>query len=414
MKINILTSALMVSILLIARAAAAGDPEYLGQFETTLVPNVEDFERVIFKLDTGERLKGAGTFDPTAHFAAGRLLDPQTQQYSVLAYLVEEKGKDPFVFVDSNDDNTISADEKYELKRTPDDTYVWNTTAMLRVKEGMFKACPIFIRYFKSVIAEKMTREDRLITQSTEVLARGKVDVKGKSVLVNYAYDLRGKKVNPKSGWLGVDIDENGEIDMDNLSPEAAKANEETVVFRVGNMYLSTKKADVSKNQIVLREHEAKEYKRIELYLNKDFPDFAFTDFEGKKHRFSEFKGKFVLLDIWGFWCGPCRRELPYIREASRRFQTRNLQVVGLNTDENFTIDSMKKALKDSQMTWTQAQFESVTGFLRDGIRVNSFPTTFLISPEGKILSMSRSERDEPDLRGADLLTTLDEILPNP
>jgi hypothetical protein len=45
-------------------------------------------------------------------------------------------------------------------------------------------------------------------------------------------------------------------------------------------------------------------------------------------------------------------------------------------------------------------------------LRITSFPSTFLISPEGKILSMSRSDRDEPHLRGEDLLETLDEILP--
>jgi thiol-disulfide isomerase/thioredoxin len=209
-----------------------------------------------------------------------------------------------------------------------------------------------------------------------------------------------------------MDGDGDGKVDMDNLSPEAAKANNEVVIFRVGDMYLSTKKADAEKNQIVLRQHEAKEYKRLELYIGKEFPEFTFSDFDGKKRKFSEFRGKYVLLDIWGFWCPPCRKELPYIREANRRFGNRNLQVIGLNTDEDLTIDSMKKALKDNGMIWTQGQFESVVDFLRVGLRINSFPTTFLISPEGKIISMSRQERDEPDLRGEDLLESLDEVLP--
>jgi len=73
----------------------------------------------------------------------------------------------------------------------------------------------------------------------------------------------------------------------------------------------------------------------------------------------------------------------------------------------------MKKALKDNGMIWTQAKFESVVEFLQAGLRVNSFPTTFLISPEGKILSISRQARKEPDLRGKDLLDSLDEILPS-
>ena len=236
---------------------------------------------------------------------------------------------------------------------------------------------------------------------------------KGRKVIVQYALPAGEKKVNPQQGWLGVDIDGDGAIDMDNLSPEAARADAEAVVFRVGDTYLSTKKADVSKNQIVMRENDAKDYKRFELSMGKLFPEFNFIDFEGKKRKISEFRGKYVLLDIWGFWCGPCRKELPYIREAHKRFQGRNLEIVGLNTDEDFTIESMKKGLKDSGMTWTNAKFASVVDFLRVNLRITSFPTTFLISPEGKILSMSRQERDEPDLRGKDLLDSLDEVLPN-
>ena len=164
--------------------------------------------------------------------------------------------------------------------------------------------------------------------------------------------------------------------------------------------------------ELVLRQHEAKEYKRLELNIGKEFPEFTFSDFDGKKHRFSEFRGKYVLLDIWGFWCPPCRKELPYIREAQKRFGSRNLEVIGLNTDADYTIDSMKKSLKDNGMIWTQAKFDSVMEFLSSGLRITSFPTTFLIGPDGKILSMGRGERKEPDLRGADLLDSLDEVLP--
>ena len=343
----------------------------------------------------------------------GKLQDPQTQQYSVLAYLVEEKGKEPVIFADSNDDHMIAANEKYALKRGVDDTYIWSANIMLQVKSGgLFKFCPVYVRYFKGFTADKMTAEDRLVLQSTETLARAKVNIKGKDVLFQYGYHFLDKKVDPQKGLLGVDADGNGDIDMDSLSPEAADADKETVVFRVGDLYVSTKKADIAANQVIIREHSASEYKRIELYLNKPFPDFGFTDFEGKKHKFSEYRGKYILLDIWGFWCGPCRRELPYVREANRRFAGRNLQVVGLNTDPDYTVEEMKKALADNQMTWPQAQLTSVSDFLGKNLRVHTYPTTFLISPEGNILSMARSDRDEADLRGKALLSSLDEILP--
>jgi thiol-disulfide isomerase/thioredoxin len=394
--------------------ANPGGAEYIGQFDKSLVANVEEFERVILKRDAADKWAGLGSFASSANFSSGRFSNPQTGQFSVFALLVENGNDTPVIFADVNDDSKLTSDEKFPLvQEKKDNPFLWTTTIPIGLKEGFFSSCPIFVRYFKSIQTEKMATGDRLVTQSTEVMARGSVDVKGRKVIVQYALPAGEKKVNPQQGWVGVDIDGDGAVDMDNLSPEAARADAEAVVFKVGDTYLSTKKADVSKNQIIMREHEAKEYKRFELGMGKLFPEFNFTDFEGKKRKISDFRGKYVLLDIWGFWCGPCRKELPYIREAHKRFQGRNLEIVGLNTDEDFTIESMKKGLKDSGMTWTNAKFDSVVDFLRVNLRITSFPTTFLISPEGKILSMSRQERDEPDLRGKDLLESLDEVLPN-
>jgi hypothetical protein len=86
--------------------------------------------------------------------------------------------------------------------------------------------------------------------------------------------------------------------------------------------------------------------------------------------------------------------------------------VFGLNTDDEYSGIDVKASMKSSQMTWPQAQKASVREMLSTNLRIHSFPATFLISPEGNIISMSRSRRDEPGLRGRDLLTTLDEILP--
>lgn len=406
-SINLLST---LVCLFFAFSAVAAD--FTGQFEPNLIANTEDSEQVILKLVTRDKIKGTFEVAENAHLAAARIMDPRTQNYSIIALLVEERGELPVIYIDLDGDNALSKEERLTLKPSEtDNPYLWQVTAELKMKEGIFKVCPVFIQYYKSVKMEKMGPEDRLITQTTEVMARGAVDIKGKKVLFQYAYLADKNKVDPQMGLLGVDQDGDGKVDMGKMSPESTKANEETVVFRVGDTYVATKKADIGKNQIIVTEREAKDYKRLEVNIGKEFPDFSFTDFDGKKRKFSEFRGKYVLLDVWGFWCGPCRRELPYLREAHRRFGARNLVIVGLNTDENYTIDSMKKGLADSGMTWTNAQFSSVVDFLRVGLRVNSFPTTFLIAPDGKVISISRTDRDELSLRGSALLESLDKQL---
>lgn len=412
---NLKPSALRLAAIFLLTATLAvlsvrADGEYTGQFDTKLVAFTEDTERVIFKPASRDSLRGSKVPEEDIHLTSNRLINPVGA--SLIAVLVEEQDAKPMLFVDLNADNSFGDDEKFTLRRElADNPYLWITTINVPVKDGFFTVCPIYIRYFRDYQTDKMTAGDRLLEQSTGVLARGTVDVKGKKITVQYAYSLENKKITPDIGWLGVDADDDGEIDMDKLSPEAARAASETIVFRVGQTYLSTKKADVGKNQIVLREHQAKDYRRTELGVGRELPDFSFVDLDGKKRRFSEFRGKYVLLDFWGFWCPPCLKELPYLREAYKRFQSRNFEIVGMNTDE-YTPDSIKKNLEKNGMTWTQARHDSFIDLKDYQFRIESFPTTLLIAPDGKILSLSRQEKGEPDLRGKDLLETLDKILP--
>lgn len=391
--------------------AKAGDNEFTGQLSPNLVANTEDFEQVVSKFVQSAQIKGSIDL-ADAHLSRSQFSNPQTGSSTVVALLVEKKNQDPLIYVDLNSDNEFTENEKYILeKEKADNPYIWQTTVDLPVKDSFFTSCPIFVRYFKSFKNDKMTENDRLMTQSTEVFAGGTVDIKGKKVSTRFAFDFESKKISTQTGWLGIDTNEDGKVDMNELSYEAAKANEESVVFRVGQTFVSFKKVDIKKNLIQMREHEAKDYKRLELNVGKELPDFNFVDFNGKKRKFSEFRGKYILLDVWGFWCPPCRKEMPYLREAAKRFNSRNFEIVGLNTDP-VPFEQVKANLEANQMQWTQAKLESIFDFINVNLRVESFPTTLLIAPDGKILSMSRTDRDEPDLRGKDLLETLDEILP--
>jgi peroxiredoxin len=395
-------------------AARAADTEYTGKLDTELVANREDLDQVILKpLRDLSKVKFATPLDASgAHITASRLYHPAQDKSVILALLVEVEDETPQLYADLNVDGLMSDNERFALTRGEDDNpYLLEATLKLPLAGGLFTSLPLYVQYLRGVRWNELAEDERMILQSKTAYARGQVDVAGKKTLVQFGYKPQSKKISATNGWLGIDGDGDGLIDMDRFSPEAAEARDETIVFRVGDQYVSAKRVDVEKNVVLLRTHAATDYKRVELRLGGEVPDFGFTDFAGKKRKLSEFRGKYVLIDFWGLWCPACRTELPYLKLAYSRFQARGFEILGMNTDQPEMMPSLKATLKENNLTWTQAQLESIREVIRN-YRIHLYPSTLLVDPEGKIVSLNQTKKGQPSLRGQELIRSLDRLLP--
>ena len=388
------------------RAAAAADVEYTGKLEPELVADTEDFEQVIFKpVRDLSKVKFATLPPEGAHVTAGRLYHPPTDKSSILALLVETEDGPVYLYADLDANNALDDSERFTLGREEaDNPYILTTALKLPLKGSTFTGYPVVVQYLREVQWDEMQEGERMLLQTKAAYARGYVDLSGKRTLVQYGFNPQSRKVSPSSGPLGVDGDGDGSVDTGRFSPESALAQEETVVFHVGEHYVSTRRVDVEKNLIVMREHPASDYKRVEVRMGSELPDFTFTDFQGKKRKLSEFRGKYVLLDFWAAWCGPCRRELPYQRAAYSRFQARGFEILGMNNDEDPAV--VRSWLTRNKIEWAQATRESIRD-VEVRYRIQLFPSALLVDPEGKVAII-----DQHKLRGQDLLKSLDRILP--
>ena len=118
----------------------------------------------------------------------------------------------------------------------------------------------------------------------------------------------------------------------------------------------------------------------------------------------ASFRGKYVLIDFWASWCGPCRAENPNVVKTFQKYSPQNFTVLGVSLDRPGQKDKWLKAIHDDQLTWTQV---SDLKFWDNDVAklygVQSIPQNFLLDPEGKIIGK--------DLRGEALDAALNKAM---
>ncbi len=131
-------------------------------------------------------------------------------------------------------------------------------------------------------------------------------------------------------------------------------------------------------------------------------PDFTLPDVEGKPFTLSSLRGKYVLLDFWASWCGPCREENPNVVATYKQFKDKNFTVLGVSLDQE--KKNWLSAIKEDGLVWKQVsdlKFWNSEAAALYG--VEAIPYNVLIDPAGKVIGTS--------LRGSDLSNKLSEVL---
>lgn len=138
------------------------------------------------------------------------------------------------------------------------------------------------------------------------------------------------------------------------------------------------------------------------LNIGRVAPDFSQADVNGTNRTLNSFRGKYVLLDFWASWCGPCRQENPNVVRTYQKYKNRNFEILGISLDND--KGKWLQAIQEDQLTWPHVS--DLKGWRNEvalQYGVQSIPANFLLDKEGKIIAKG--------LRGFELERTLEQLL---
>lgn len=140
---------------------------------------------------------------------------------------------------------------------------------------------------------------------------------------------------------------------------------------------------------------------------NKPAPDFTYASVKGKKVSLASLRGKYVYIDIWATWCGPCKKEFPYLMEVEKSYKGRKIHFVSLSVDAPKDKDKWQKYVLDNHLEGLQLITDNAfdSDFIKK-FNIAAIPRFILIGPDGKIISADAKRPSDPALR-----TQLDSLL---
>ncbi|MEG2277645.1 MAG: TlpA disulfide reductase family protein [Odoribacter sp.] len=130
--------------------------------------------------------------------------------------------------------------------------------------------------------------------------------------------------------------------------------------------------------------------------------NFTIPDVDGNPIELKNYKGKYVLLDFWASWCGPCRKEMPNVVKLYKECKGQDFEIIGISLDGKKS--DWVNAIKELGMKWPQcSDLQRWNSTVVRKYNVNAVPTTVLINPEGVVVAI--------DLRGEKLAAKVKELI---
>ena len=225
------------------------------------------------------------------------------------------------------------------------------------------------------------------------------IDDQAKQEVSGQFYDMLGNESRARAKFLAENYADRNSV-LAILPALRGEENEELVKQVLSRLESKNPNyAPLLKYKAEMAEAKAQKERLAE---GKVAPEFSFPTPDGKKKLGpQDFKGKILVLDFWASWCGPCRAEIPHLKEAYKEYSNKGVAFFSVSIDKDDA--AWRKAMKEENMPWAQAQAPKAGKDVMKQYQFSGIPYILVLDKEGKIVAKN--------LRGKALTDKLEELL---
>lgn len=142
------------------------------------------------------------------------------------------------------------------------------------------------------------------------------------------------------------------------------------------------------------------ESQKNKKFNNTQAPSFDYENHAGGKTKLEDLKGKYVYIDVWATWCGPCRQEIPSLKMVEEKYHGKNIAFVSISVDAEKDHDKWKTFVTDKALGGIQLYADkSWNSDFTKAFAINSIPRFILIDPSGKVVDADAARPSNPKLQ---------------
>jgi thiol-disulfide isomerase/thioredoxin len=191
--------------------------------------------------------------------------------------------------------------------------------------------------------------------------------------------------------YFYVDMNGDGEFD---IMEDGVEAYPVTEPFNIAGESWEISGIALDGSRIIIDKSETEVNPKVALRAGTEAPVFEAETIGGEPLSLADLKGKYVLLDFWGTWCGPCIEALPKLKKAHEMYGGEQFEIVGVANELN--RDNFLNFIEREEIEWPQIlEIYEENNKIQEMYSVNSFPTYYLINPEGEIVEYGLALSDE-------------------